>query len=130
MGCSDIYCALCGCPIINPIELIKRKYYKKNEVNWLTDCYTLMSNNTLYKKAIVDDCNQYFDEYLTSITTRYSLMCDLSPAEIEIIKEVKVPNIQTDSFFNKFDKMAQKEKEKAFTLVQKKFNWIQDDRYL
>jgi hypothetical protein len=75
-------------------------------------------------------CNQYFDEYLTSITTRYSLMCDLSPAEIEIIKEVKVPNIQTDSFLNKFDKMAQKEKEKAFTLVQKKFNWIQDDRFL
>ena len=75
-------------------------------------------------------CNQHFDEYLASITTRYSLMCDLSPAEIEINKEIKVPSTQTDAFFSKFDKMALKEKEKAFALVKKKFNWIQDDRYL
>jgi len=60
MGCSDVYCILCGCPIMNPLNIYK--YYKKSDVKWLNDCITLLSNNTLIKKQIVDDCDMYFED--------------------------------------------------------------------
>ena len=28
----------------------------------MKDCYSLLSNNNFYKKAIVEDCDMYFDE--------------------------------------------------------------------
>ena len=65
MGCSEIYCALCGCPILQKstiLQLCKEKIYKKSDIDWLKDCYSLLSNNTLYKKAIVEDCDEHFDE--------------------------------------------------------------------
>ena len=65
MGCSDIYCALCGCPILQKstiVKLCKEEIYKKSDIFWLKDCYSLFSNNNLYKKAIVEDCDMYFDE--------------------------------------------------------------------
>jgi hypothetical protein len=65
MGCSEIYCALCGCPILQKstiLQLCNEKIYKKSDIDWLKDCYSLLSNNTLYKKAIVEDCDEHFDE--------------------------------------------------------------------
>ena len=65
MGCSEIYCALCGCPILQKstiLQLCKEKIYKKSDIDWLKDCYSLLSNNNLYKKAIVEDCDEHFDE--------------------------------------------------------------------
>jgi hypothetical protein len=65
MGCSEIYCALCGCPILQKstiLQLCKEKIYKKSDIYWLKDCYSLFSNNKLYKKAIVEDCDEHFDE--------------------------------------------------------------------
>ena len=65
MGCSEIYCTLCGCPILQKstiLTLCKEKIYKKSDIFWLKDCYSLLSNNNLYKKAIVEDCDMYFDE--------------------------------------------------------------------
>ena len=65
MGCSEIYCALCGCPILQKSiisKLCKEKIYEKPDIFWLKDCYSLLSNNNLYKKAIVEDCDMYFDE--------------------------------------------------------------------
>ncbi len=65
MGCSDNYCTLCGCPILQKLtilKLCKEKIYKKSDIYWLKHCYSLLSNNKLYKKAIVEDCDMYFDE--------------------------------------------------------------------
>ena len=59
MGCSDVYCILCGCPIMNPLNIYK--YYKKSDVKWLNECITLLSNNTLIQKQIIDDCDMYFE---------------------------------------------------------------------
>ena len=75
-------------------------------------------------------CNQYYNDSLSSITTRYSLMHDLSPDEVETYVEVKAPNVESDAFYNRITKMRLKEKEKAFKLVKKQFNWIKDDRYI
>ena len=75
-------------------------------------------------------CNQYYNDSLSSITTRYSLMHDLSPDEVENYVEVKAPNVESDAFYNRITKMGLKEKEKAFKLVKKQFNWIKDDRYI
>lgn len=65
MGCSEIYCSLCGCPILQKstiLRLCKEKIYKKSDIYWLKDCYSLLSNNNLYKKAIVEIDDTYFDE--------------------------------------------------------------------
>ena len=110
-------------PIESTISFISRS----STIEELQD-YLLVTLSRLDPWVLI--CNQYFNDYLTSITTRYSLMSDLAPAEMEIVKEVNVPKNQTDAFFNKFDKIATKDKEKAFALVQKKFNWIQDDLYI
>ena len=45
---------------MNPLNIYK--YYKKSDVKWLNDCITLLSNNTLIKKQIVDDCDMYFED--------------------------------------------------------------------
>ena len=42
--------------------MCKEKIYKKSDIDWLKDCYSLLSNNKLYKKAIVEDCDEHFDE--------------------------------------------------------------------
>jgi len=75
-------------------------------------------------------CNQYFSDYLNGITTRYSFMNDLSPAEVKIFEEVQVPKVETDAFYRKFDKIALKQKEKAFKLLIKTYPSITADRYL
>ena len=51
MGCVERYCALCGCPILQKstiLQLCKEKIYKKSDIYWLKDCYSLLSNNKLY----------------------------------------------------------------------------------
>ena len=74
-------------------------------------------------------CNQHSTEYLSSISTRYLLMSDLAPEEIKTYIEVKVPNVETDAFFKRFENLVIKERKKAFKLVKEKFNWITDNMY-
>jgi len=74
-------------------------------------------------------CNQHSTEYLSSISTRYLLMSDLAPEEIKTYIEVKVPNVETDAFFKRFENIEIKERKKAFKLVKEKFNWIADNMY-
>ena len=75
-------------------------------------------------------CSQSINDYMSSIKTRYSLISDLWPDKIETSQVVKVPNVETDAFYNRVTRMTLKEKEKALKLVKKKFNWIKDDQYL
>jgi hypothetical protein len=75
-------------------------------------------------------CNQSTNDYLSSIKTRYSLMSDLWLDIVEISQVVKVPQVETDAFYNRVTRLTLKEKEKAFKLLKKKFNWIKDDLYL
>jgi hypothetical protein len=57
-------------------------------------------------------------------------MSDLWLDKIEISQDVKVPDVETEAFYNRVTRMTLKEKEKAFKLLKKKFNWIKDDLYL
>ena len=110
-------------PIKNSISFVSRS----NEIEEIQD-YLLVTLSRLDPFVLI--CNQYFNDYLTSITTRYSLMCDLAPDEIKVFTEVKVPKVENDAFYKRFDRIALKDREKAFKLVKKKFNWIKDDQYL
>ena len=110
-------------PIENCISFTSRS----NSIEEIQD-YLLITLSRLDSMVII--CNQYFSDYLNGITTRYSLMNDLFPASIKIYTEVKVPNVETEAFYRKFDKIALKQKEKTFKLLTKNYPWITDDRYV
>jgi len=110
-------------PIDTSISLVSQS----NTIEDIQD-YLLVTLSRLDPFVLI--CNQYFNEYLTTITTRYSLMCDLAPDDIEIYTEVKVPKVENEAFYNRFDRIKLKDKEKAFKLLKKKFNWIKDDLYI
>ena len=108
MGCSDIYCSLCGCPILQKstiLDLCKENIYKKSDIYWLKDCYSLFSNNNLYKKAIVEDCDTYFDETEYKFFKhqyRFSQIIEVHKLCYNIIeKETKIKLKYSDFFLNK-----------------------------
>jgi len=110
MGCSDIYCSLCGCPILQKstiLRLCKEKIYKKSDIYWLKDCYSLLSNNNLYKKAIVEDCDMYFDETEYKFFThdyRFNQIIEVHKLCYNIIeKETKI-KLKYSDFINNSNK--------------------------
>jgi hypothetical protein len=106
MGCSEIYCALCGCPILQKstiLQLCKEKIYKKSDIDWLKDCYSLLSNNTLYKKAIVEDCDEHFDETeykLFSHKYRFSQILEVHKLCYNIIQDETGIKLKYSDFMN------------------------------
>jgi len=106
MGCSEIYCALCGCPILQKstiLQLCKEKIYKKSDIDWLKDCYSLLSNNTLYKKAIVEDCDEHFDETeykLFSHKYRFNQILEVHKLCYNIIQDETGIKLKYSDFMN------------------------------
>lgn len=113
MGCAERYCALCGCPILQKstiLQLCKEKIYKKSDIDWLKDCYSLLSNNNIYKKAIVEDCDMYFDETeykLFSHVYRFNQILEVHKLCYSIIeKETKI-KLKYSDFINNPNKKSQ-----------------------
>jgi hypothetical protein len=106
MGCSEIYCALCGCPILQKstiLQLCKEKIYKKSDIDWLKDCYSLLSNNNLYKKAIVEDCDEHFDETeykLFSHRYRFNQILEVHKLCYNIIQDETKIKLKYSDFLN------------------------------
>ena len=106
MGCSEIYCALCGTPILQKSTistLCKEKIYKKPDIFWLKDCYSLLSNNNLYKKAIVEDCDMYFDETEYKFFTqgyRFSQIIEVHKLCYNIIENETKIKLKYSDFIN------------------------------
>lgn len=106
MGCNEIYCSLCGCPILDKstiLTLCKEKIYKKSDIYWLKDCYSLFSNNNLYKKAIVETDDTYFHETEYKFFThqyRFSQIIEVHKLCYNIIeKETKI-KLKYSDFIN------------------------------
>jgi hypothetical protein len=106
MGCNEIYCSLCGNPILDKstiLTLCKEKIYKKADIYWLKDCYSLLSNNNLYKKAIIEIDDSYFDETEYKFFTheyRFSQIIEVHKLCYNIIeKETKV-KLKYSDFIN------------------------------
>ena len=113
MGCAERYCALCGCPILQKstiLQLCKEKIYKKSDIDWLKDCYSLLSNNNIYKKAIVEDCDMYFDETeykFFSHVYRFNQILEVHKLCYSIIeKETKI-KLKYSDFINNPNKKSQ-----------------------
>jgi len=113
MGCAERYCALCGCPILQKstiLQLCKEKIYKKSDIYWLKDCYSLLSNNNFYKKAIVEDCDMYFDETeykFFSHIYRFNQILEVHKLCYSIIeKEIKI-KLKYSDFINNSNKKSQ-----------------------
>jgi len=110
MGCSDIYCSLCGIPILQKsviLELCKMKFYNKSDIYWLKDCYSLMSNNSLYKKAIVEDCDMYFDETeykFFSHNYRFNQIIQVHKLCYEIVEKENKIKLKYSDFINNSNK--------------------------
>jgi hypothetical protein len=126
-------------------ELPSKRVFFINESNWRhkSQCISFTSNGSsiveleIYLLIILSQldpfvllCNQFQDEYLNEVSTRYSLMSDLQPIQVETSTQIKKPKVETEAFFNKVTKLAEKDKEKAFKLVQKSCAWISNERFV
>jgi hypothetical protein len=104
---------LCGCPILQKstiLQLCKEKIYKQSDIYWLKDCYSLLSNNNFYKKAIVEDCDMYFDETeykFFSHIYRFNQILEVHKLCYNIIeKETKI-KLKYSDFINNSNKKSQ-----------------------
>lgn len=132
MGFSEIYCPLCGCPIIDSTHLTK--YYKKSDISWLNDCFSLFSNNTISAKKITDGDEYFFDTTIYkyfSFEYNFKQVIEIHKRCYYLFEKEKDVQLKYSDFYCSIDKTYLCNNidygiDRKYLGIQE-FNWIIDD---
>jgi len=94
---------------LNNLNYNVPKIYKKSDIEWLKDCYSLLSNNTIHKKAIVEDCDEHFDETeykYFSHKYRFNQVLEVHKLCYNIIKDEAKIKLKYSDFINSSGKKS------------------------